>query len=74
MLFLPCLKLNVHLYLSKFKGFLSSQHVVKDTLMKMMEVGLLSSVSPPRRYAVGRINGQASTVHSIEKQRSTDGG
>lgn len=36
MLFLPFLKSNVHLHLSKFKGFLSSQHVVRDAMMKMM--------------------------------------
>lgn len=30
MLFLPGLKLNVHLHLRKFNGFLSSQHVVRD--------------------------------------------
>lgn len=40
MLFFPCLKLNVHHHLSKFKGFFTSQHVVRDTLMTVMKVAL----------------------------------
>lgn len=45
MLFLLRLKLNVHLHLSKFKGFLPSQHVVRDTLMKMMEAAFAQPLS-----------------------------
>lgn len=69
MLFLPCLKLNVHLHLSKFKGFLSSQHVVKDALMKMMETGSLISLSlcPHSLYAVDQTDCEASSFHCSER-------
>lgn len=57
MLFLPCLKLNVHLYSSKFKGFLSSQHVVRDA-DEDDGGGFCSCVSFPESYAVRRVYGQ----------------
>lgn len=63
MLFLPCLKLNVHLHLSKFKAFLSSQHVVRDTLMKMMEVDFAQPYFP-RLYVMETTNGKDLALYS----------
>lgn len=59
MLFLPYLKSSEHLHRSRFKGFLSSQHVVKDTLMKTTEVVSLTSRSPPSPYAVKKTDDPA---------------
>lgn len=52
MLFSFCLKLNVHLHLSKFKVwfFLTSQHAVRDTLLEMVEVAF----TPQNNYSLNQ--------------------